>query len=85
VVSDRVVQVSPQLLEEAGYGEAKQLLAPLAGKSPKELEGCLPQVLPRLAALLADGIMGILYLPAAPGVDTYAKVSRIACGPVLSK
>jgi hypothetical protein len=52
VVSDWVVEVSPQQLEEAGYGEAKQLLAPLVGKSPQKLEACLPQVLPRLAAWL---------------------------------
>jgi hypothetical protein len=69
-----VVEVSRQQLEEAGYAQAQQLLAPLVGKSPQELEGCLPQVLPRLAPLLADRTMDFLYLPAPKGTGVYAEV-----------
>lgn len=72
---DAVEEVSLQQLEEAGYGEVQQLLAPLVGKSAAELEACLPQVLPRLAPLLADGTVGFLFLPALMGVKDYEQVS----------
>jgi hypothetical protein len=77
VVSDKVVEVSPQQLEEAGYGEVQQLLAPLVGKSPQELEGCLPQVLPRLAPLLADGTMRVLYLPTPKRQGSAAMFAKV--------
>jgi hypothetical protein len=78
VVSKSVVEVSRKQLEKLGRAQAQQLLAPLVGKSPQELEGCLPQVLPRLAALLADGTMAFLLLPAPVGTGYYVKVSCVA-------
>jgi hypothetical protein len=77
---DQVVVVSPQQLEEAGYEEVQQLLLPLMGKSIPELEGFLPQVLPRLAPLLADGTMDALLLPAPKGrgrAEIYAQVRML--------
>jgi hypothetical protein len=79
-IFDALEEISPQQLEEAGYAQVQQLLAPLVGKSPWEIVESLPQVLPRLAPVLADGTVGFLFLPAPMGLQKYKQVSTLQCG-----